>query len=145
MWPGPPQPAVVKNPPAPVPEAKPAAPEDESEEEFPFLWFPLADGGTFEITSKKLHEYEARYPGVDVAHELERMQRWVKLHTEKQITALYLERLAQKWLSNAGNGEIEQFGSCRNDKSYGSSPSYDIDRAEYLMNTGVPKLKKKNR
>ena len=141
-----PPPAVKEQPPAPVPEETPAAvPEDPFEYDFPYLELPLADGGTFEITSKKLHEYEARYPGADVPHELDRMNRWLTLHPEKETTALYLERLVHKWLSSAGENEFGRHDAYYGDKGYSSPPSYDIDRAEYLMNTRVPKLKKKNR
>ncbi len=141
-----PQPAVHEQPPAPVPEEKPAAvPEDEFEDDFPFLWFPLADGGTFEITTEKLREYKEQYPWIDVPNELERMEQWLSQHPEKEITALYLERLVQKWLSNAEKDETAETVFFRGNDSYESPPSYDIDRAEYLMNTRVPKLKKKNR
>lgn len=144
--PEPPKPAAKEEPPASVPEKPDAAPaEDGSEDDYSYLSIPLAGDGTFEVTPKKLREYEGRYPGVLVLRELDRMKKWLEQHPEKEITALYLERLIQKWMLNAEKDELGPCGDGYGMKRCNIPPSYDIDRAEYLMNTRVPKLKKKNR
>lgn len=105
---------------------------------------PLASGGELRLLQKDVDVWRRRFPDVNVTEEFRKLREYLGERPDKRKTADETWQYAEKWLSRAQD-KTAQKGGKKKHMPDESPPSYDIDLAEYLMNTRVPKLTKRQR
>ena len=105
---------------------------------------PLASGGELRLLQKDVDVWRRRFPDVNVTEEFRKLREYLGERPDKRKTADETWQYAEKWLSRAQD-KTAQKGGKKKRLPDESPPSYDIDLAEYLMNTRVPKLTKRQR
>ena len=105
---------------------------------------PLASGGELRLLQRDVDVWRRRFPDVNVTEEFRKLREYLDERPDKRKTADETWQYAEKWLSRAQN-KTAQKGGKKSRLTDESPPSYDIDLAEYLMNTRVPKLTKRQR
>jgi hypothetical protein len=147
--------AVNNAPPAPAagPETTDVPPEPAGSAPGADLALPLSDGGRYRLSPQAAADLCGAYPEINVREELYKLRGWLLQRPEKQRAAPDTERLIGTWMENARSRaanarcSLSPESPAARARGYApeSPPSYDIDAAEYRINTTVPKLKKKNK
>ena len=131
-------------------ESEKTPPEPDTGDRPLYQNLPLLGGGEYAVTPEQAREYAALYPGVDVCQELRNMRGWLMTHPEKRNTADNVGRFIVNWLMNAKRGAERKNKENGYEKSrgapkqvYDTPPSFDAALADHLMNTTVPKYKRR--
>ena len=73
------------------------------------IFLPLVDGTFYNVPLKKIKNWEAAFPAVDVICELKKMLTWLDSNHTKRKTARGIERFINNWLSRTqDNGGSKQ-------------------------------------
>jgi len=72
------------------------------------MMFPVK-GGVWELTEKKLKEYQATFPGIDCRAEAAKARQWCADNPPKQKTSAGMGRFLNSWLSRASEGRAGKF------------------------------------
>lgn len=73
------------------------------------IFLPLVDGTFYNVPLKKIKNWEAAFPAVDVICELKKMLTWLDSNQTKRKTARGIERFINNWLSRTqDNGGSKQ-------------------------------------
>ncbi len=103
---------------------------------------PLASGEEYRLLQKDVDVWRRRFTGMNITEELKKLRKYLENNPGRRKTADEMGEGVENWFAYEQKNAAPKSGKKKHLPDE-SPPSYDIDLAEYLMNTRVPKLRKK--
>ena len=105
---------------------------------------PLAGGGEYRLRQKDVDVLRRKFADMNITEELRKLRDYLEKNPGRRKTADEMVPGVENWLIYEQKNTAPKGGKKKHLPDE-SPPSYDIDLAEYLMNTRVPKLRKKEK
>jgi hypothetical protein len=105
---------------------------------------PLQEGGEYRLLQKDVDVLRRKFTGMNITEELKKLRKYLENNPGRRKTADEMGEGVENWFVYEQKNAAPKSGKKKHLPDE-SPPSYDIDLAEYLMNTRVPKLRKKEK